>query len=460
MPSIVFDSFKGGLDRRIPQTVGGANVQYVLNNAHITTGGKIRKRPCLLRTATLEPGTKGLKAAGGKLNTFYESGTITHADTRFTPNKVPHPTLSQLVTKAHYAELFNGFLYCAVEYADGSVFHHYLDGTVPPRVTDVNCPHSKQVEKLSQKIYAAAGPNVRFTKTADPRDWTTANDAGSIAAGTQAAGSDTVTAIGEFKSDLAIFFSDSTQVWDVDSDPANNALKSTADNVGTIYSKCSATLAGDLIFLAKQGFRSVSLTALTNNLQENDVGSAIDKLRNEIADADDPISVYYPALGQLWKINGNKAYVYSFARSVKLSAWSVFTFPVTIEAATVLASELYLRAGDICYIVDKDTFNDNGVIPVVEVEMFFQDNKSPGMLKQFSGYDGVVVGSPQIAFRFSPNTPVNVTDYIQIEGDMRAGDLFPLEVCATSIAPIFRHELDEEFELESLQLYYNNLSNL
>lgn len=432
----------------------------MLNNAYITTGAKIRKRPCLSPTATLEPGTAGLKAAGGKLNTFYGTGSIVHADSRFTANKVPHPTdTSSEVVKAHYGELFNGFLYAAIEYDNADVKHHYLDGTANPVITDVNCPHSRRVEKILEKIYSRSGANVRFSKTGDPRDWTAANDAGSIAAGIQAAGSDEVRAIGEFKGDLAIFFTDSTQVWDVDSDPANNAIKSTADNVGTLFSKAHATLAGDLIFLAKQGFRSVSLTSLTNNLQENDVGSAIDKLRVDIDDDDDPIAVYYPALGQLWVINGVTAYVYSFSRSVKMSAWSVYTFPVSIDDATVLNSELYVRSGDIVYMVDQTVYNDNGVIPVVEIEMFFQDNKTSGTLKQFTGYDGVVTGSPEIAFRFNPNSPTDQTDYIQIEGDMRAGDLFPLEVCTTSIAPILRHEADEEFEIQSLQLYYQNLGS-
>lgn len=460
MPAIAFDQFSGGLDRRNSQAMSAANVLWNLRNAYITTGKKIRKRPCLTRVATLEAGTVGLKAAGGKLNTFYGNGTITHANPLFVANKVAHPSAALDVVRAHYAEMFNGFLYCSVEYSDGSVKHHYLDGTSPTHIADANCPNTKQVRKLQQKIYAQDGPDVSFCKTGAPRNWSAASDAGTIPAGINASGSDQVTALGNFKGDLGIFFADSIQVWNVDADPANNALRSTADGVGTIHPKTPATLAGDLIFLGKMGFRSLSLIALTDNLQENDVGSAIDALRTEISDSDDPESVYYPNLGQLWTINRSRAYVYSFARSVKLSAWSFFDFPITIDASTVLSNELYARSGNAVYKVDPAAYNDDGQVPLVEIEMYFQDNKAPGVLKQFIGFDGVVRGSPEIAFRFDPRNTDLITPYYSISGDMRPSDLFPMELTATSIAPVWRHQANEELQIDQLLCHYENLGVL
>jgi hypothetical protein len=310
---------------------------------------------------------------------------------------------------------------------------------------------------MQQKIYAQDGADVAFCKTGAPRDWTTASDAGSIPAGINASGSDTVTALGDFKGDLGIFFADGLQVWDVDSNPALNALRQSADGIGTVHSKSPQTLAGDLIFLAKPGFRSLSLINLTDNLQENDVGSAIDALRSEITDANDPISVYYPNLGQLWVINGSRAYIYSFARSVKLSAWSVFDFPMSFDDAAVLSNELYVRSGDAVYKVDPTAFNDDGQIPLVEVEMYYQDNKAPGVLKQFIGFDGVVRGSPEIAFRYDPRNADLITPFYGIEGDMRPNDLFPMEITATSIAPVWRHRLNEEFQIDQLLCHYETL---
>lgn len=457
MPSIIYDNFKGGLDLRGDVSMGAANVLFALNNAYSTTGNSIRKRPCLTKTATLEAGTKGLKAAGGVLNTFYESGAIVHANPLFVANKVAHPTLSQPVAKVHYGELFNGFLYCSIEYSDGSVKHHYLDGTAPTYVIDVNCPNTKQVRKINQKIYGPVAGNVRYCKTAVPRDWTTVSDAGSISAGSQAGGSDQVSALGVYQQKLTVFFSDSMQVWTVDSNPANISLTGTSANVGTKHYLSPSELASDEIFLAKQGFRSVALVAISNNLQENDVGSAIDALRPDIGDTDTLISIYYPTLGQLWWIDGTKAYVYSYARSKKLSAWSTYEFPVSISDAAVLAGDLYLRSGDIVYRVDNTVYADDGVIPEVSIDMYYQDQKGSGILKQFMGFDAITRGSPSIGFKFNADDETLMTDALPVTGDMRRGDLYPMEICATSVAPYIRHQTNEAFELFMIQMYYESL---
>lgn len=523
MPRVAFDNFGGGLDRRNNASMSAANVLYVLNNAYVTTGKKIKKRPCLTRIATLEAGTVGLRAQGGLLNTFYGPGaTITHANSLFKANRVQKaadPALT--VTKAHYGENFNGYLYCCVEYSDGTTKHHYLDdpgawaaatayavgtfrrpiaangfryevtaiagtgtsgGAEPAwpttlgatvidnpganqitwtcrnfEVTDVNCPHSKIIAKLVQKIYAASGENVRFCKTADPRNWTAASDAGFLPTGINASGSSTVTALGDFGGDLAVSFSDSLQIWDVYSDPANNALVTSQGGVGTIYANTGQPLSNDLIYLGAQGFRSISLQVLTNNLQDNDVGSPIDALRSQIADSDNPKSIYYPKLGQYVCVNGTRAYVYSFSRTSKISAWSIFDFPITITDIAVLNNELYMRSGDGVYRMDNAAFSDDGQVPLVEVEMFYQDAKEPGILKQFIGFDGVVVGSPTIAFKYDPRNAALVTPYVSISGDMRPGDLYPMELCATSIAPVFRHQLNEDFQLDFLMCHYEKL---
>jgi hypothetical protein len=454
---IAFDKFEGGLDRRYNRPVGGANILWVLKNAYITTGKKIKKRPCFVKVATLEAGTKGLRAAGGVLNTFYGQGTVTHANTLFKPNKVAHPTLAIDVAKAHFAELFNGFLYTSVEYTNGDVKHHYLDGTSPTHIADVNCPNTKQVVKLSQKIYAKKGGDVAFCATALPRNWTLALDSGTISSATNAAGSDVVTALGNFNNDLAIFFADGIQVWHVDPDPRLNSLKSASNSAGTVFAKAGQTLAQDFIFLAKAGFRSLSVAILTSNLQENDVGSAIDKLRSEILDTDDPTVIYFPALGQLLCFNGAKVYAYSFSRSNKLSAWSTFEFPFSIDDVAVLNSELYARSGNIVYRFDKTVFNDDGVFPLVEVEMYYQDGKSPGIEKMFIGFDAVVTGTPKVAFRYDPRDETLITPFIPISSDTRPADLYPMELCATSVAPVWNHQANEDFQLDQMLIYYEKL---
>src|SRR3954470_18091027 len=128
MPIITYDDFAGGLDVRPAAALSKTNILRVLQNAYVTKGKSIKKRPCLSFVATLEAGTVGLKSFSGKLNTFYgAAAAIVHADTRFVARRVPHITTGAAPTKIHYADQYNALLYVAAEYGDGTFRHHYLD---------------------------------------------------------------------------------------------------------------------------------------------------------------------------------------------------------------------------------------------------------------------------------------------------------------------------------------------
>jgi hypothetical protein len=166
------------------------------------------------------------------------------------------------------------------------------------------------------------GTTVRYCATGAPRDWTTANDAGFLPVGLYARGSDQVTALGIYgNKNVAVFFSDNSQLWFTDPDPQNMSLTWNIEGVGSLYAKAAGPVSHDLFFLAQTGFRSAQVQQLTNNVQEADIGSAIDKLvKLDIATTDDPISIYYPKLGQFVSFNANRAWVYSFSRASKISA--------------------------------------------------------------------------------------------------------------------------------------------
>ena len=528
MPVITFDDFAGGLDVRPAAALAKPNILRTLTNGYITTGKAIRKRPCLSLEATLEAGTVGLKAFGGKLNTFYGAGAaITHADTRFVPRRVPHITTGAAPTKIHYCDQYNALAYVAAEYGDGTFRHHYLDdpgawapatayavgvfrrptaangfryevtaiagtgtsGGVEPvwpttigatvidnpganqitwtcrtfAVTDANCPHTKQVSKQAQKIYAVGASNnttVRYCKTGDPRDWTAASDAGFIAAGLYAKGSDQVTAIGPFqKSGLAIFFSDNSQVWTVDANPSVNALVDNIEGIGTTYHRAAGAVSRDLFFLAQNGFRSVSLISITDNLQDNDVGSAIDKLvKAQILSTDDPLSMYYPKLGQFWCINGSTVWVYTFSRTSKISAWSKFTLPFAVDDATVLNQDLYVRTGNDVYRVSDSVYKDGvSSIPLVDVQMFFQDGKVPGVTKQFMGMKVIGEGQWTISHLFAVENQTLESQAYELSAISQMGATHPVELLAERIAPHLTHQKDEAAELSALMLLFEKL---
>lgn len=462
---ISFDRFDFGLDLRKGASTSDANRLRVLKNAYTTEGRTIRKRPGTTKVTTLEAGTTGLFAGGGKLHTFYGgTSTINHANTLFKANNVRHNTSAALaISKVHFADIFNGFMYASVEYTDASIRHHYLDGAAPgaTHIADVNCPNTKQVIKISSKIWSIGvnGDTVRYCKTNAPRDWTTANDAGFLPVGLQQAGSNLSTALGYYTSKLVVFFPDSAQVWAVDVDPAKNAFEQAVD-VGSVYPYSHANMAGDVFFFSPAGVRTITRQDVTTNLIDADVGSPIDRelLKAAYIDLGNPRAQYYRGGGQFWLYSGNKAMVYTFSRTSKVSAWSVYEFPFDLDYIDELNAELYIRSGDDVYKVDRDVKTDDGELYTVSIELAYLDFQEPGMLKHIHGMDAVVTGECQISHRFDPRNTTLITDPpVTVQGDTRSSYMYPVELLATNIAPVLTNTTDEDFELHQLTYYFDTL---
>jgi hypothetical protein len=467
MTGIVFDKFDNGLDLRRGASTSEADRLRVLTNCYVTTGKEIKKRPGMTKIATLEAGTVGLAAGLGKLNTFYEGGsTITHANTLFVARKVRHPTPgTSPVARCWYCDSFNGNLYVAIEYVNGDVYHHYLDKGEPPsaatNITDVNCPHGKGVTKASSKIWSVkkASPFdvVRFCKTDDCTNWTAAGDAGFLPVALKQENAQYCYAVGQFRDKLVAFFQDSAQLWTVDTNPTNNKLDQRIYGVGTRYPRSPASFSDDVFFLADQGVRSITVNAITANLQDTDIGSPIDSVVTPSIGSDVPISLYIPSLGQYWLVLGSIVWAYSFSRTSKLAAWSKYTMPFGIDAITVLDNKLYIRNGNDVYRVDDAATTDDGRPIKVEITFPFLDFKKPGVLKMITGMDLVMQGSAQISLHYDPNDMGRVTVPIVVTNDTRSEPLLPVEVCATSVAPALLHAFDEPFKLTAISFFYESL---
>lgn len=519
MPTISFADFRGGLDRRRVPSVADANKLRVLTNAYVTHGYTIRKRPGLRLAYELTAGTKGLVAASGKLHTFSD-GDVSHATSAVVNHRAADAALT--VAGASYGENYNGYLYAAVTYSNGSTQHHYFDapgswaattayavgafrtpttanglryevtaiagtgtsGASEPawpttvgatvidnaganqitwtcrsfKVTDVNCTHSKQVEKNGSKLFAVGDETVRFCATNNARDWTTASDAGFLPVGVQASGDSTPTALGKFESYLAVFFEDAIQTWQVGPDPATHAIQKTA-YLGTRYAFAHGNMGADVFFLSQVGFRSVSTANQVGTLQDLDVGSPIDSLlQEEMRSAIEPKTVYWRGGGMLLCFIGSRIYVYSISRAAKVSAWSLWETNLTVDAAAEVDGVMYLRSGDFVYALDPFVYTDNGTKFEVHVELPYMDCKAPGVDKQFVGVDLVMTGTARVAHRFDPRDETQITGYIEAEGDTRSGGMIPVELVTTNISPVIKNLTDEEFELAAISYHYNNLS--
>ena len=465
MPAITFDKFDLGIDLRKGAAVSDANRLREMKNAYVTTGLATQKRPGLVKIADLEPGTKGLFAAFGKLHTFYGSGTITHANSMFQANKVVYSGGARPVASVPYADVFNAYIYAAIEYDNGTVQHHYLDGSATTHVADANCPHSKAVIKIASKMFAVGAGNadvVRYCKTGNPRDWTSANDAGFLPTGLNSRGDRAANALGIYKSKLVVLSRDGAQVWAVDPNPANMSLDTIVENVGTSFPRSVANVAGDLYFLSDYGFRSITTLQLTNNLADVDVGSPIDTLVRAETKTPGifPKAFFFYGTGQYICAIGNQLFVYSISRTARIAAWSRYFLPSTVDAFAELGQELYIRSGDSVYKLDPTVSADDGTQFEVLLDLPYMDFKTPGQLKRIYGADLVMEGSCEFSIGCDVRNPDAYTTPVKVKGNTRPDSMVPVECAGTEFSLRFRNYDNKPFRLDAVTIYYEILGAL
>ena len=462
MAAITFNRFDLGIDLRKGASVSDANRLREMKNAYVTTGLATAKRPGLAKVATLEAGTKGLFAAFGKLHTFHGDGSVTHANTLFQSHKVQNSAGARPVADVPYADVFNAYIYAAIQYDNGKVEHHYLDGSATTHIADTNCPDSKGVVKLASKLFAINGDTVRYCKTGAPRDWSSANDAGFLPTGLNSRGDRSANALGIYQNKLVVLTRDGAQIWTVDPDPTQMKMDDIVENVGTSFPRSVANVAGDLYFLSDYGFRSITTLQLTNNLADVDVGSPIDSLvRPEIKDASVfPRAFYFYGTGQYMCAIGNQLFVYSISRTAKIAAWSRYFLPNAVDAFAELGQELYIRAGDDVFKLDPESYTDDGLQFEVLLDLPYMDFKSPGQLKRIYGADVVVDGKCEFSIGFDVRDKDAYTNPVRVKGNTRPSGMIPVECAGTEFALRLRNYDSAGFRLDSVTLYYDVLGSM
>lgn len=488
-----------------------------------------------------EIGTKGLVAGNGKLNTFIEGEAVTHGNSLFQCHRLAHPTTVQNINKIDLGDVFNGYLYVSALYADATRYHHYIDisgdiaysnrlwatgeyctavandqkglrwkcttggtSTGEPTwtsavgdtvaagggviftaestwIADTNCPHSKSFIAISSKIYAIDTDMVRASGIAGAaRVWdpTTPTTGGTeVPVSTNAKGSSTPTAVSQYDGRLSAYFSDNVQFYDTDTPKDSDVYYKSVEGVGTKFAQTPREFAGDTIFLAGSGFRSITTLANTNqNLAETDVGSPIDKLVvPDIPNLVDPVSEFFTTGGQYWchfdginpdDVTGPPAvtqdalvWAYTFSRTQKISAWARYYFPWVIDAMAVNAGVLYLRSGEKVYQVDntETIFTDDGEPYEMLMEMPFLDFKRPGSTKYIASMDLVIDGSVDVQFRYDPNKPTLLTNKIRVTGDTRPYQSIPVEITSPAIAPVFSDTSEDDVIIHAITFNYEEL---
>ena len=229
---------------------------------------------------------------------------------------------------------------------------------------------------------------------------------------------------------------------------------------------------------------------------------------------------------------GTTVYVFTMSQTAKISAWSEYSFPWSIDDIAVLDGVIYVRTSDDVYKLDdtvnldgyetgksitamanggtdvttitsashgrvngdtvtiSGTTNYNGTFTISGVttntfnipkafvandatgtytagtpfefsmQMGFVDAKKPGVLKTWQGADSVSTGSASLSFRYDPRETTFETDPITLTSDTRPDVMTPVEISSVSISPIIKNSVDEDFQLDALSLYYENLEAL
>lgn len=326
-------------------------------------------------------------------------------------------------------------------------------------ISDVKCPQSKIALKIAEKIYSPYRDVLRYCVTNNPRDWTTADDAGFLPTGLQSSGSPEVTALGEYRGRLAAWTGSDLEIWTVDPDPAEMSLFDNIAGLGTSYAKAVAPVAGDLLFLTTRGVRSLSVAAGATNLSAGDVGTVIDPLiRAKLAQPGvEPIATYYPGSGQFWLIFSDEVFVYSRTTAGKLGTWSRYLYPFTIDATLQLNNDLYFRSGNTFYRVDEDAIDDGGVQFEGVIWTPYMGMGNDATTKLVDSFDVTAYGTCEVSFGTDQVSTTVYTTPVLVGPDTITGGRIPMPIAAPSIAVKIRFLPGQSWQLNSFNLYVNDM---
>jgi hypothetical protein len=360
------------------------------------------------------------------------------------------------------------------------------DGSISWRATnrvveDSNCPHSPVVIIATSKVYAVSrnGDVVRYCATVNPRDWTTIEDAGYLPTGMNFQQSDKACVLNLYRAKLAVFTSSGMQLWDIDEDPANNALFDTIEGIGSIYNRSATNVVGDLFMLTEPGVRSVGIAAGAENFQAGDIGMPIDDLVQEqmtYLDGLEPIGFYYPGAGQFCLafppavpgvFSDATTFVYTMNRVGQVGAWSRYVTPFTIKATAQLGKHLYVRNESCAWKADKTINYDeipngtptptkryfNGIVqwPWLEVGRAGQD----AMMESF---DIIGDGTPTVQFGYDQRNHDIFTDAYVVDADTLTGFPIAMPLTAPSISTKITYvgAADNFWALKAFSMYFTN----
>jgi len=250
-------------------------------------------------------------------------------------------------------------------------------------------------------------------------------------------GSQPISALGIYRSNLVVFNNKAFQMWQVDEDPANFAILD-AVPIGCPFHRSLSPISNDLVFLTSEGIRSMGIAGASTNLQAGFFGKQIDPLILEaIKGGEIPDALFFPGAGQYWLFFGEEAFVLTMNGGRSDMSWSRYTFPTPVDDWTIQNQDLFLRSGDKVWRVDDDVFvddfGDTNVEIIGRIWWPYLDFGALGVTKKLIGFDTVAEGEYSVSIGYNQNDVLQFTPPYTIAGDTIPGDIIPIPVSAPSL---------------------------
>lgn len=407
------ENFVAGLDTRKSPLTSPAGTLTRLINAVITPGGEIAKRRAFTLVANLPSDSFGLAATESSIYVFGRNTTPS-----VPALGVPGVTLKSLavpnaatdMVQTDY-DIFDGLIYlvCWVPSNSAKLNPHYYGATL---VETEGTNRGYYIRTYQSKMYSVLGKNLFFSAVGDPKNWTSGTGAGYINLSLQDADAEVLTSLEVYYDKLAIFSTESVQVWAVDPDPAQNAFTQLLRGSGTLGPRSPLQYgSGDVLFLDPSGIRSLKARDSSNSASVSDIGSPVDptvqKLYTDYGSGfmTKAISLLEPSIGRYWMVFPTQILVLSYFPGPKITAWSQFTLPFTVQHAVTCGGKIFIRDTNnnlYCYGgTDGATYENCGV----EIRLPYLDGKKPGHKKLFQGFDATVSGNWRVAVSYDFNNP-------------------------------------------------------
>jgi hypothetical protein len=405
----MIDNFAAGLDNRKSVLTSPPGTLTSLVNATVTPGGEIRKRMAFVKVATLT-NTFGLAATESTLHFFTRNIAnpgipATIAGTAVVVDQIPNA--SSTLKQVDF-DNYDGLIYLSTTDSNGAINHHYYN-----KVETQGTSKGYHIKTYQSKVYSVSGKYLSFSAVDDPTNWTTGTGAGYRDLAKEDSNSEVLTALEVYYNKMAIFSTEACQLWSLDPDPAQSTYDQLLTGSGTNAPRSSQQYgSGDILFLATSGIRSLKARDASNSAAVTDIGSPVDSVVQNIiktsgtAYANAAIALLEPVIGRFWMVFPTQILVLSYFPGPKITAWSQYTLPFTVDYAQTCNGRIWLRSGNDLYLyggTDNATFDNCGVSVVLP----YLDGGKPGHKKIFQALDATVTGTWTVKVSYDFANPNN-----------------------------------------------------